>query len=284
MHPILTFLLFFALASPAVASPQPFSQELAEPMGAEDRRLEAEKHLQHSPPDLTEARQWLESAAAAGSVEAMGAVGWLYEQGLGVDPDPQRALEHYRKAYEAGENEYGLRIGWMHIQGHGIEPDRSRGEGWFRRVIEERDDSNARLALASILVADAMANTQPDSAPEARDLLLRALNDGIESAAYYLARLYMDGLGSIPPDRARAIHYARIGAEAGQPQMQVWLAVLHGRGDGVPLDLVEAYKWASLAAAGGDPSGEQIRQELEGRMDRSGIEEARRRALQWLSR
>ncbi|AHE98534.1 tetratricopeptide repeat protein [Thioalkalivibrio paradoxus] len=284
MRTALLILLLLVLSAPAAAGPKSYSTELAATLDAEEQRLEAERHLQRNPPDLGEARQWLESAAESGSVEAMGAAGWLYEQGLGVEPDPDRAMTYYRQAYEAGDNEYGLRLGWMNLQGHGVEPDRARGEEWFRRVIAERDDSKARLALASVLIADASANVQPDPAPEARDLLARALDDGITGAAYYLARIYMDGLGSVSRDRARAIHYARIGAEGGHPELQNWLAVLHARGEGVPLDLVEAYKWASLAAAGGNPSAERVRQELEPQMDRESLDEARRRALQWLGR
>jgi uncharacterized protein len=283
MRKALVVLLSLALAGPALAGPLQFAPEAAQGLSPEEQRAEAEKHLQNEPPDLVQARLWLESAAENGSIEAMGAVGWLYEQGLGVEPDPERALQYYADAYAAGENEYGMRLGWMYIQGFGVDPDRTRGEQWFRRVIEERDDSQARLALASVLITDAMANSQPDPAPEAIALLARALEDGISMAAYYLARIYMDGLGTVAADPARAVHFTQLGAEAGHPQMQTWMAILHGRGEVLALDLVEALKWASLAASGGDPNGEQIRRELEARLERDELTEARRRALQWIS-
>ncbi len=283
MRATLIILLAFLLAAPAYAQPEPYSPELAAELSPEEQRLEAERHLALEPPDLVEARRWLESAAEDGSVEAMAAAGWLYEQGLGVDPDPAKALEYYTQAYEAGENEYGLRIGWMYIQGIGMEPDRGQGEAWFRRVIEERDDSAARLALATVLIADAASSLRPDRAIEARDLLERALQDGITEAAYYLAQIYAEGIGNLPADPRRSAHYTRISAEAGNPQMQGWLALLHARGEAVPLDLVEAHKWASLAAAGGDAAGEQLRQELARRLDRAQRLESRRKALQWLN-
>jgi len=284
MRTAIAFLTWLALAGIVAADPQSFAPEVADGMSAEAQRLEAEKHLQNEPPDLQEARQWLESAAKNGSVEAMGAVGWLYEQGLGVDPDSERALEFYSDAYEAGEIEYGLRIGWMYIQGFGLAPDRAAGEAWFRRVIDERDDSQARMALASVIISDAANNVQLDRAQEAVELLTKALEDDIPVAAYFLARLYMDGLGTIPPNPELAVHYTQVGADSGNPQMQGWLAMLYGRGDGVPQDLVEAHKWASLAAAGGDPVGEQIRRELAAQLDRDSLTEARRRALDWLDR
>jgi uncharacterized protein len=213
----------------------------------------------------------------------MGAVGWLYEQGLGVEPDATAALEYYNNAYEAGENEYGLRIGWMYIQGVGMEPDRAAGEEWFRRVIDERDDSAGRLALASLMVTDAMTNLRPERGSQARDLLVQALDDGVTEAAFYLARMYMEGVGDLPADPNAAVHYTRIGAEAGLPQMQAWLAMLHARGELVPMDLIEAHKWATLAASGGHQTGEQLRHEIAMRLSEADLTEARRRALQWIS-
>jgi uncharacterized protein len=283
MHWAIPFLTVFLVAGAASAAPAPFSPEAAAELEAEEQRLEAEKHLQQEPPDLVEARRWLEAAADSGSVEAMGAVGWLYEQGLGVEPDAAKALEYYNRAYDAGENEYGLRIGWMYIQGLGVEPDRTAGEEWFRRVIEERDDSAGRLALASLMVSDAMTNLRPERGMEARDLLVQALEDGVTEAAFYLAQMYREGVGNLPPDPTRAVHYTRIGAEAGLPQMQAWLAMLHARGELVPPDLIEAHKWATLAASGGSQAGEQLRHEIAMRLSEGELTEARRRALQWIN-
>jgi TPR repeat protein len=284
MRTAIALLMWLALTGTVSANPQSFAPEVADGMSADAQRQEAEKHLQNEPPDLDEARQWLESAAENGSVEAMGEVGWLYEQGLGVEPDSDRALTFYEQAYEAGENDYGIRIGWMYIQGFGLDPDRALGEAWFRRVIEDRDDSQARLALASVLIADAVSNVQPDPAPEVIELLTKALEDDLPVAAHYLARLHMEGLGTVPANPERAVHFTRIGADAGNPQMQGWMAMLHLRGEGVPQDLIEAHTWASLSAAGGDPAGEQIRRELASQLDRDDLMEARRRALDWLSR
>lgn len=279
----LLFLMVVLLASPAHASPKPYSAEAAAEMDAEEQRLEAEQHLQQQPPDLVEARRWLESAAEQGSVEAMGAVGWLYEQGLGVEPDAARAMQYYTRAFDAGENEYGLRIGWMYIQGVGVEPDRAAGEEWFLRVIEERDDSAGRLALASLMVSDAMTNLRPERGAQARDLLVQALEDGLVEAAPFLAQMYMQGVGNLTADPMQAVHYARIGADAGHARMQAWMALLHARGELVQLDLIEAHKWAVLAASGGSPAGEQLRHELAARLDEADLIESRRRALQWIT-
>lgn len=283
MHWALLFLTVLLITGPAHAEPLPYSPEAAEELGPEEQRLQAERHLQRQPPDVVEARHWLESAAESGSVEALGEVGWLYEQGLGVEPDVGKALEYYREAYEAGKNEYGLRIGWMFVQGIGVEPDRGLAETWFQRVIEDRNDSAARLALASLLVSDAMAGVRPERGTEARDLLAQALEDGETDAAFYLARMYIEGIGNLPADPERAVHFARIGADAGHPDMQAWLASLHASGELVQQDLVEAHKWASLAASGGNQTGEQLRHQIAAELSDTELREARRRAFQWLN-
>lgn len=283
MHWAIPFLAFLFVAGGASAGPLPFSPEASAELDAEEQRLEAERHLQLEPPDLVEARRWLEAAAENGSVEAMGAVGWLYEQGLGVEPDADKALGYYANAYESGENEYGLRIGWMFIQGMGLEPDQAAGEAWFRRVIEERNDSAGRLALASVMVSDATTNVRPERGTQARDLLVEALQDGVTEAAFYLAQIYMEGVGNLAADPAGAVHYTRIGAEAGIPEMQAWLATLHAQGEQVARDLIEAHKWATLAASGGHPSGEQMRREIANHLTERELAEARRRALEWIN-
>lgn len=286
MHVLRTlpvFLLIILTATAWASQPVPFSPERAEGMTPEQQMRAAQRHLEQMPPDLVEARLWLEQAAAQGSTEAMGNVGWLYEQGLGVEANPQRAMQYYQQAYQAGENEFGLRIAWMYIHGVGMNPDRNQGEQWFRRIIQERNDSSARLALATILIDDAVNQSRErDPAPEARDLLVRALDDGVLEAAYYLTRMYSQGLGSVQQDRRAVVHYTVIGAQAGHPEMQTWLAALHLRGEGVERDIIAAYKWASLASAAGDSSGERLRRDLEQQLDTADIAQGRQRALRWL--
>jgi TPR repeat protein len=256
-----------------------FRPELARTMTAEEQRQQAEGFLALDPPNLTEARLWLESAAAGGSTEALAAIGWLYEQGLGVEANPQRAMEYYARAYTRGAPEYGLRLGWMFVHGIGVRADRPQGEAWFRRVLREHAYPPANLALASLLLADAAAQMRPEAALEARTLLETALAAGLLEAALELARLHSVGLGPIEVDPPRAIHYARISAEHGNVDMQVWLAYLYARGEVIPQDRVEAHHWAALAAASGNQSGNELRLELEPYLTPAEHLESQRRAL-----
>ena len=273
------FALFWA---PVVIAQVPFSDEAAAQLSSDEQREQAERFLAGDPPDLRQARLWLESAANDGSADALAAMGWFFEQGLDVEVDMQRAMAYYAAAYEAGATEYGLRLGWMLIRGAGVEVDREQGEVWFRRVIEDRQDPDAKLALASLLTSDAIAGVSPDSAFEAREWLVQALNSGRIEAVRELAGMHINGMGSIQPDPQQAAFYTRMGAEAGDPEMQGWLATMFANGDGVPMDAVEAHRWAALAASGGDAFGNQIRLQLERELSREQLIESRHRAVDWL--
>lgn len=277
----LTLVVFWAQMAMAQV---PFSAESAEGLSPDEQREQGELFLAADPPDLRQARLWLEAAASGGSVDALAAMGWFFEQGLDVEADVEQAIVYYAAAYAAGATEYGLRLGWIFIRGAGVDVDRSQGEGWFRRVIEERQDPDAKIALASILAADAIAGVAPDSAFEARELLVQALNSGRFEAVRELAGMHINGLGSIQPDPDQAAYYTQLGAEAGDPEMQGWLATMFANGDGVRLDAVEAHRWAALAASGGDAFGNQVRMQLERELNREQLIESKHRALAWLYR
>jgi TPR repeat protein len=73
-------------------------------------------------------------------------------------------------------------------------------------------------------------------------------------------------------------------AAAGQvPQDFFELGLAYSTGRGGQVDLVEAHKWFNIAAARGDQSAAQHREELAGEMTREEIAAALRAAREWIS-
>lgn len=243
---------------------------------------EARAHaaMAEDPPDWEAARAGFLEAAAAGSPTARAYLGWMYEEGLGVARDVNEAARWYAQAVDAGAMDFAVKLGWMYLSGEGLPQNRSQAEAWFRVGIDA-GHSPARIALASLIVADALGGQNTERLLEARALLEAALADGHSMAAFFLARLYIEGIGGHPVDDELAIHYTRIGADAGHAQMQGWLAFMYVNGRGTATDLVTAAMWANLAASGGDRLGNDIRILLENSMEAADIEEARRRAVAW---
>jgi uncharacterized protein len=261
-------------ASGAIRAPDQPAVELR------DAEARAHAAMALDPPDWAAAREAFLEAAETGSTTAMSYLGWLYEEGHGVERDGARAAEWYGKAALAGAHDFSVKLGWMYLSGDAVPRDREAAAAWFGRGIEA-GHSPARIAWASVLIADALGGKNPDKVFEARELLLAALDDGYTVASFFLARLYIEGIGSHPVDDEFAARYTRIGADTGNAQMQGWLAFMYLEGRGVEEDAISAAMWANLAASGGDSLGEQIRQALEGSLAPEDIHEARQRAVAW---
>jgi uncharacterized protein len=284
MRNLLSLILLFALSTAFAAEPPPgWSEQEAQGRDVDDMLSIARRHMETDPPDVKETRHWLKEAARAGSGDAMGMLGVMHAEGLGVEEDAAKAVHWFTRAVEAGAREYTLQLGWLHLHGRGVPRNRERAEHWFRQGIEA-DLHPARLALASMLIADVHAGESPERVREAERLLTEALDDDVIMASFLLAQLHIEGAGAIKPDPVKAVRYTRMGAEQGHAQMQGWLGVFYARGEGVEKDVVEAMKWSSLAAAEGDAVGNQLRLKLQAELNETQLNEARERAVDWLYR
>ena len=249
---------------------------------ADGGSAEARAHalMDAEPPDWAGAREAFREAAEDGSPTAMSHLGWMYEEGHGVAVDGEQAAYWYGQAARAGAWQFAVKLGWMHLGGQGVAQDRLKAEEWFGRAVEA-DHAPAMVAWASVLIGDAQGGRDPERVFEARDLLDRSLADGQTLAAWFITRLYIEGIGGHPIDDARAAHHARITADTGHARAQGWLALMSLEGRGVPVDPVAAAKWANLAAAGGDPLGIELRLGLESTLEPEQLQAARERAVRW---
>ncbi|MCG5514627.1 MULTISPECIES: tetratricopeptide repeat protein [unclassified Ectothiorhodospira] len=278
---VLTALLYLPVGLWAQESPKPWSEQAGDGMSVAQMEAEAQAHLQETPPNYPQAHLWFEQAANQGSPQAAAYLGWLYEHGHGVEPDPSLAIAWYAQAVETGAHRYTLHLGWMHLNGELIPVDRVASEAWFRRGIKA-DYAPARVALASVWIADATGGLEPHRTLEAETLLHEAHEQGEPNAVYFLARLYLEGIGDVEADPDQAFHFTHQGAQAGHPTLQAWLSELYLQGRGVEASRVKAAKWASLSAAAGDPVGTQMLQLLQHELDAEVLEAGREQALAWL--
>lgn len=270
----LLLLLASTLSSPLTAAPTPWSDEAAAQEPLARLETEARAHLESTPPDYEQARRWFTTAAERGSPRAMAYLGWFHEHGHGVAQDPGRAVAWYARAVDAGALHYTLHLGWMHLDGRLIPADQAAAEAWFRRGIRA-GYAPAQVALASVWIADAMGGKAPQQALEAERLLLDAHEKGAPKADYFLAKLYIQGIGDVEADVDKAFYYTRLGARRGEPTMQAWLALQYLEGRGVEADPLQAVKWAHRSVSANDPMGQAVWQELERRLGPEVIREGK---------
>jgi localization factor PodJL len=82
-------------------------------------------------------------------------------------------------------------------------------------------------------------------------------------------------------DYPGALRYWQPLANQGNPAAQSNIALLYGKGQGVPRDYVQAYMWASLSAAQGHQDGAKNRDSVAKGMTPAQIAEAKKRASAW---
>jgi uncharacterized caspase-like protein len=148
--------------------------------------------------DMGRAVDLLTQAAEAGSAEAMFELARVYEQGLGVAPDPARALELYRAS---AEQEYARAVndlGFLYYQGGlGLAADPEQALALFAQAAELRHPQ-ALFNYAALIDDGMVAGKGPR---DAAAFLYRALRTGSRDVLDVL----MTNPGQFTPETRRAL-------------------------------------------------------------------------------
>jgi hypothetical protein len=142
------------------------------------------------PADLA---QRLERLARAGNPEAAYHLGMLYNNGIGVPRDPQRAFAQFRIAAEGGDPLGAYKLGCYYsgqFGGEAVAPDEAQALRW-KLVAARAGYSLAQLDVASI-------HARHERWLEALPWFEAAARQGEPQALYNLSVIYRDGLGTAP--------------------------------------------------------------------------------------
>jgi uncharacterized caspase-like protein len=113
---------------------------------ARDCRIRGGEYVAYSRADQNSALRVWRGRAEEGDPEAQVIVGEIFEKGMGVEPDYQKAVEWYRKAAEQGNERARTNLGYMYEQGLGVEQDLVTAMEWYRKA---SGDTQGELMLAS---------------------------------------------------------------------------------------------------------------------------------------
>ena len=164
----------------------------------------------------------LRQAAAIGQPDALIEVARRYAEGDGTAKSLEKAAYWYERAAGSGNPVAQYRIGSLYEKGHGVEKDVGIAKLWYQRAAEQ----------------------------------------GNTKAMHNLAVLSAQPAANGAPDFKTASQWFRRAAELGVTDSQYNLGVLYGRGMGVEKNLIESYKWFSIAAAKGDSFASEKRDEV----------------------
>jgi len=169
-----------------------------------------------------------------------------------------KAVHSLEYAAEMGHALAQWKLARMYAEGDGVVQDDLKAFEYYRGVADNHADDNpdtpeARF-VANAFVAlghyylDGIPNTQikrdPDRAREMFGYAASYFRD--PEAQYYLARLYLDGVGA-PHDPRTAARWFGLSAQKGQCQAQAMLGAMLFAGDHVPRQAARGLMWLTLA-------------------------------------
>ena len=177
--------------------------------------------------------------------------------------DTQKAVQSLEYAADNGHPLAQWKLGRMYAEGEGVKHNDLKAFEYFRRIADSHADdnpdtrearfvANAFVALGQYYLAG-IPDTEVKKDPErAREMFAYAASYFRDpEAQYYLARLYLDGVGA-PHDPRTAARWFGLSAHKGLCKAQAMLGAMLFTGDHVPRQAARGLMWLTLAKDSAD--------------------------------
>ncbi len=225
----------------------------------------------------SEAAKWLQRPAEQGYAEAQYALAELYSSGVGITRNYEEAAVWYRKAAEQGFGAAQYKIGIMYAEGYGVRYSAIEAEKWLTKAAEDGD------AKMQFNLAERYANGQGVrfNPREAEKWYRSAAMQGDPDMQFFVGRLYRDPGDIVVQNREEAMMWFNKAAEKGHAASKASLGIMYLNGEGIPINMVQAYKWLSLAATSDNSRGGS-QKTLQIAEDKTLLEEIKSTSLKYL--
>ena len=186
-------------------------------------------------------------------------------------------------------------VGVMHINGQGTRPDLNSGARYiemaanngyapaqhiFGMLYHRGQGVDKNLIRAYVWLSLAVLHGREKAGIERDKVWWQLAPSQIANARLKLADLVADNRIGLGDDR-KAAEIVQALAETGHAEAQLRLAKLYFEGRGVALDIIESYKWHTLAAFNGNIEAQATDSQLQSYMTQKQIDEASLRAANW---
>ncbi|KAJ3121414.1 hypothetical protein HK098_003675 [Nowakowskiella sp. JEL0407] len=185
--------------------------------------------------DPRKALYWYRSAAEHDVTEAQHGLGRLYERGSGVVKDSFMSMYYYQLAAEKGYFFSMIKVSQCYEHGIGVSQDLSKAIYWYRKAAD-LGESEARYKLGQFHENGKCLMQDFDTSV---NWYLMAAEQGHVKAQNNLGSCYQYGKG-VAVDFVRAIYWYRKAAEKGDADAQCNLGICYSEGIGVQMDEDEA--------------------------------------------
>ena len=171
-------------------------------------------------------------------VSAMSDIGYVYDNGFGVEQDGTKAVEWYTKAADLGHSEAMYCLGYEYYIGFGVEQDGTKAVEWYTKAAD-LGHSGAMYNLGNMY--DNGGVVEQDST-KAVEWYTKAADLDYSEAMYCLGNMYDNGFG-VEQDSTKAIEWYTKAADLGHSEAMNNLGYMYAKGDGVEQDHDKALEW-----------------------------------------
>ncbi|HXQ14551.1 MAG TPA: tetratricopeptide repeat protein [Caulobacteraceae bacterium] len=226
-----------------------------------------------APKDSAVAQVWWVKAADQGLAQAQCNLGQMFEFGWGgIAKDQATAFGWYLKAANLGHNTAQGQLARMYEEGRGVEKDLAQAYVWRFVYLHADSDSSSLAPLAQAMTSQQITEAQDNGVAF---IQARAEQGDVQ------AQLDIGEILLKKNDLAASTAWFRKVADQGNQFGQISMGQAYEGGRGVPQDVVEAYKWYTLAFKNGEDYAGDSRSFLAKKMTPDQIAEGERRAAEW---
>ena len=185
--------------------------------------------------------------ADQGDAHAQNYLGWMYENGRGVEKNYVQALDWYAKAANQGYADGQNNLGRMFSTGRGTAQNYLQAVAWYQKAADQGCDV-AQFNLAW-MYEDGRGVEKNDV--QALAWYRKAADQGYPGAQSALGLMYEIGSG-VDQDDKQAVAWYQLAAEQGYAIAQCNLGLMYEKGRGVKQNYEQAVAWYQKAADQGN--------------------------------
>jgi TPR repeat protein len=158
--------------------------------------------------DLRETFDLLMQAAKQKHPNAIGAIGYLYANGIFVEKDDIKARKYTEEAVALGSKDSRLNLGLFLIHGRGGPKDLDKGLVLLKDMALE-GSNEAALSLGEIYYTGEHSETKEPDYQKAYEVLLAPAKSGLPNAQNYIGVLLKDGRLGVKDEEAARVWFEK---------------------------------------------------------------------------
>lgn len=196
-----------------------------------------------------ECLEWYHKAAENGATDAFYNIAIIYRKGEIVSTDYEKYIEYLMKATANENGNAGalLDLGYEYMHGEHVAEDKKKGVELTLKAANAGDSTAAHNMSVNYWKGDGVEVDIEKSVEWAK----KAAELGDGSGLAWIAEQYFHGNDPITEDKAKAVEFFILAANAGETSAMEDLGVCYNKGYGVAVDKNKAIEWFEKAAKEG---------------------------------